>query len=215
MGAYLCSACFAYISFIEAGFCTICQRQTIDCRTHPICKTKYAIDGVFSSIVYVGVVKRLVYQFKYKPYVSDLKDFLVELAYEGLIQKEIFYNVLETDSVVIPIPLYKTKLKSRGYNQSALLAKGLAKRFSLPVVDALERVKNTQTQVGLSQEERKENIKDAFEIKNEYVSQLDGIKQVFLIDDIVTSGATLNEAAKLLKRAGVKRVWGVTLAHGQ
>ena len=213
MGAYVCAGCFVYISFIEKGFCTVCQRQSIDYRTHPYCKTKYTIDGVFSSLAYNGVVKRLAYQFKYKPHVTDLKTFLVELMYEGLIQKEIFYSVLTPDSILVPIPLYKTRLKSRGYNQSALLAGGLAKQFSLSSLDILERVKNTHTQVGLTQLQRQENIKDAFVIKKEFLETLP--QQVFLVDDIVTTGATLAEAAKVLKKAGVKHVWGIALAHGK
>lgn len=212
IGAYVCADCFSYISLLETGFCTVCQRPSIDCRTHNYCKTRHAIDGVLSSVAYNGVVKRLIYQFKFKPYVSDLRDFLVELEYEGLIQKEIFYSLFARKSALVPIPLYKTKLRSRGYNQSALLAEGLSKRFQLPVIDCLERVRNTHTQIGLSQKERQENIKDAFMVKKDL---LEGLEQVFLVDDIVTSGATLNEAAKMLKKAGIKQVWGLTLAHGQ
>lgn len=182
--------------------------------THPICKTSDTIDGVFSSLVYAGVVKKLMYHFKYPPYIRDLQDTLIEFFYEGLIQKENFYRIIQQQAVLVPIPLHKAKYKKRGYNQAQLLAEGLAKKFPLRVFDCLERVKNTPTQVGLSQKERQENIKDAFFLKKTAKEIIKDFKQVILVDDVVTSGSTLREAAKILKKAGVEKVWGITLAHG-
>lgn len=101
-------------------------------------------------------------------------------------------------------------LRQRGYNQSLLLVKGLARKFPFPVNECLQRIRKTQTQVRLTKEERERNIKGAFAVKK----SMDLPKQVFLVDDVVTSGATLKEAAKVLKKAGVGKVWGVTLAHG-
>lgn len=193
----------------------MCQRPAIGGFTHPRCRNSLSIDGVFSSLVYGGVVKKLVYQFKYKPYIRDLQDTLSDFFYEGLIQKEGFYRILKEEAVLVPIPLYKTKLKKRGYNQSLLLTAKLGEKFSREVWDGLERIKNTPTQVGLAKEARQENIKDAFAIKKEFTEKFKAIKHVLLVDDVVTSGATLKEAAKILKKAGVEKVWGVTLAHGQ
>jgi competence protein ComFC len=195
--------------------CVVCQRQAIGGVTHPVCRTRNGIDGVFSSLVYKGVVKKLVYTFKYPPYLTDLESLLTDLFYEGIIQKEQLHPLLQTPTLFIPIPLFKTKLRKRGYNQAQILAEGLGNRFAFPVVDCLWRVKETKTQVGLSKETRQENIKNAFAIKPEYVDQMNGVSQVFLIDDVATSGATLREAAKVLKKAGVATVWGLTLAHGE
>jgi ComF family protein len=183
--------------------------------THPVCMTKYSIDGVFPSLVYKGVVKKLVYSFKYPPYLTDLKVQLAELFYEGLIQKEQFYKLMSKPSLFIPIPLHAKKYRKRGYNQSLLLANGLVKHFDVQVIDGLHRVKETKTQVGLSKELRLENIKGAFVINPLVKDEIGKFEQVFLIDDVVTSGATLKEAANVLKRSGVKYVWGLTLAHGE
>jgi len=213
-GSYLCSNCFAYVVFVDTGFCVACQRAAIGGLTHPSCKTSFTIDGVFSSLAYKGVVKKLIYKFKYKPYLANLRDLLTDFFYEGLIQKEIFYSLLKDKSILVPIPLYANKLKKRGYNQSLLLAEKLGQKLDIKVLDGLKRIKNTKTQVGLSQKERAENIKNAFVIKEKYSRQIKGFKQVFLVDDVVTSGATLREAAKILKKAGIRKVWGVTLAHG-
>lgn len=211
-GAYLCTSCFAKVSFTDTGFCVACQKAAIGGLTHPVCRKAFMIDGVFSSVVYRGVSKKLVYQFKYKPHVTDLQKTLLEFFYEGLIQKEVLFAALQKGGVFIPIPLYKARLRKRGYNQSQLLAKGLSQKFALPMLDCLERIKNTQTQVGLSKDEREDNIHGAFVLKQGV--ELTGIEQVFLVDDVVTSGATLKEAAKVLKKAGIENVWGVTFAHG-
>ena len=195
--------------------CTVCQKQAIGGLTHPVCKTKYCIDGVFPSLVYKGVVKKLVYVFKYPPYLTDLQTQLIDLFYEGIIQKEQFFSLLQEPSVFIPIPLHEGKFKKRGYNQAKLLAEGLAKRFDVSVVDCLKRVKSTKTQVGLTKEERRKNIEQAFALQGTVSEPLQKYQQVFLVDDVVTSGATLQEAAKVLKKAGFTKVWGITLAHGE
>lgn len=214
-GSYLCPTCFSYVAFAETGFCTVCQRAAIGGLTHPICKKSLTIDGVFSSLVYTGVVKKLVYQFKYKPYLVGLKPLLTDFFYEGLIQKETFYRLITQEGVLVPVPLHASKLRKRGYNQAKLLAEGLAQKLDMSVRDILERTRNTKTQVGFSQKERAENIKEAFRLKKGYEEKMKGVKSVFLVDDVVTSGATLKEVAKVLKKAGVVTVWGITLAHGQ
>ena len=221
-GSYLCSSCFSYITFWDKGVCFVCQQPAVDGLTYPVCHTKYALDGAFSSVVYVGVVKRLVYQFKYNPHITDLTPLMLDLFYEGIIQKEVFWRYFSNECVFIPIPLHASRMRKRGYNQSMILAKGLADKFNIDIEksgvsvwDCLERVRNTHTQVGLKQKERKENIQDAFVAKKQFLERLNTSASVFLVDDIVTSGATLLEAAKVLKKAGAGKVWGITLAHGQ
>lgn len=203
------------IRFTDVMVCTVCQRQALGGFTHPVCRTRYTIDGVFPSLVYKGVVKKLVYVFKYPPHLTDLQEQLVELFFEGIIQKEQFFSLLTSPSIFIPVPIHAGRYRKRGYNQSKLLAESLAKKFNVTVVDCLQRVKSTKTQVGLTKDERAKNIADAFVFKKELVSLTQKYQQVFLIDDVATSGATLREAAKVLKKAGFKKVWGLTLAHGE
>src|SRR5579872_1778939 len=167
LGSYICTNCFATITFADSMVCTICQRQALGGLTHPVCRSRYSIDGVFPSLVYKGVVKKLVYIFKYSPYITDLKQQLVDLLYEGIIQKEYFISLLHDSVMLVSVPLHPKKFRRRGYNQSAILAQGLAGRFSLPVYDCLVRVKLTKSQVGFSKDERKANIKEAFAIKSD------------------------------------------------
>lgn len=213
-GSYLCPDCFARLSFTTADICLVCNRHSIDSLTHPICRTRYAIDGSFTSLVYTGVMKRLIYTFKYKPYLIDLQQVLTDLFYEGLIQKERFHGLLDANPMLIPIPLYASKLRSRGYNQAEILSRGLGKRFGLPTKNLLQRVKNTPSQLKLSREDRIRNIKDAFRLAKDK-KQLVQNKTVLLVDDVLTSGATLSEAARALKRGGAEAVYGLALAHGQ
>lgn len=214
-GSYICANCLAFIQFTDSMDCLLCNRPAIDGLTHPRCITKYAIDGTFPSIVYKGVVKKLVYAFKYPPYLTSLEPHLSDLLYEGLVQKEAFYNVISKKSILVPIPLHAKKIRKRGYNQSMLLALSLGKRLEIPVMNCLLRTKETKTQVGFSKEERLKNIKGAFSLNPKCITEIGKYEQVFLVDDVVTSGATLKEAASVLKKAGVKSVYGITLAHGE
>lgn len=215
LGSYICPTCIALCSFIDTSVCAGCQRPSIDGKTHPACRTQYSIDGIYSSVAYKGIVKKLVYTFKYPPYLSSLNDCITELFYEGLIQNEYVYTLLAVPTVFVPIPIHANRLRSRGYNQAEFLANGLAKRMGIPVYDMLVRTKDTKTQVGLHKNERKENISRAFVLQEKYFQIARQCPQVFLIDDVATSGATLSESAGVLKRSGVASVWGITFAHGE
>lgn len=211
LGDYICSNCFAFISFNENSICIPCNRASLNGLTHPGCKSRYSIDGCFSSVSYNKIAKKLIYNFKYKPYLLDLKNVLVDLFYEGIIQNEEF-NKNSKNAILVPVPLYSSKLKKRGYNQAEILANGISKKLRIEVRNLLLRTKNTKTQFSLGKKERKENMKGVFSLSSS--TNLKG-KTVFVIDDILTTGSTLSECANVLKRAGAKRVFGLTLAREQ
>jgi len=196
------------------SICLVCNRQTYTGFTHERCRGRYVIDGAFSGIVYGKIAKKLIYRFKYKPYLHSLGSFLVELLYESIIQSEAFVAVEKSNAVLVPIPLHCSKYRQRGYNQAEILAAGLGKKLRLSVSDLLVRVRATKSQFSLDRSERRENIIGAFAFKEGERETLRG-ETVFLVDDVLTSGATLLEAAKVLKKAGVEKVYGLTLAHGQ
>lgn len=190
--------------------CLVCNKNSLDGLTHPGCRTEYSIDGAFSAIAYKGIVKKLIYNFKYKPFLSDLNKILTELFYESIIQQEIFKKAYDSKPTLVPIPLHKKRLRRRGYNHSQILADGLSKKLDLKLVENLERIKDTKSQFGLKLKDRKENLKGAFTLNTKYKIY---DTNVFLVDDILTTGSTLLEAAKILKKNGVKKVWGLTLAR--
>src|SRR5689334_5783131 len=123
LGEYLCTNCFAKLAFDTDSICVVCDKPCIDTFTHPICKSKYAIDGAFCGYSYSGSMKKLVYAFKYKPYLSDLGEFLSNLLYESLIQQEHFMSVMQGQILFSSIPLSSKKLRTRGYNQAEILAR--------------------------------------------------------------------------------------------
>jgi competence protein ComFC len=213
-GDYICSDCFTRISFDVESICLVCNHPAIDGITHPLCRGKYTIDGSLASLAYKGITRRLVSRFKYQPYLSDLAHVLTDFFYEGLIQQEQFHIILKKESIFVPIPLHSEKYRARSYNQAEILAKNIGKRFSIPVYPVLNRVKKTQTQTTLTREKRRENIKGAFVLNKQNYEKIKG-KQIVLVDDVITSGATILEAANVLKRNGVGKVWGIALAHGK
>ena len=191
--------------------CLVCNKGSFDGLTHPVCRGRYTIDGAFSAIAYKGIVKKLIYNFKYEPYLSDLKNSLVELFYESIIQNEIFQKAYALMPTLVPIPLHPNKLRKRGYNHAQLLAKGISQKVNLNLLNLLERTKDTKSQFGLNLKDRKRNLKGAFRMaKNCSIAKLPNI---FLVDDILTTGSTLLEAARILKKNGAKKVWGLTLAR--
>lgn len=215
VGEYICADCFARISFDTSLICLVCGKSSIEGLTHPNCKGKITIDGAFCGVVYQDIIRKLLYQFKYQPYLTDLQPILTELLYESLIQQQAFMQALETRPVLIPIPLSVKRLRQRGYNQAELYAKGLAKKLGLDIQHQLIRSKNTKPQFGLSREDRQENMKDAFAFNDKGLRINDKTKTAFLVDDILTTGSTLYEAAKILKKNGFEKVWGVTFAREQ
>jgi ComF family protein len=110
----------------------------------------------------------------------------------------------------VPVPLSKKKLRWRGFNQAEEIAKELANFLKIPLIsDCLIKTKETKDQVELSEKERKENVKGAFYIKNK--EKIAG-KNVLLVDDVFTTGATMEEAAKVLNEAGSEKIVGVVVA---
>jgi ComF family protein len=211
-GSYLCENCFSFLSFDPKSLCLLCNNPTFNNLTHPRCRKKHAIDGCFSALSYNKTVQKLIYNFKYNPYLTDLKNVLTDLFYESIIQNENFMKQLKVGEwVFVPIPLSSTKLRKRGYNQAEILACELSKKFNFPVLNLLKRAKETKTQVGLTNLQRKLNVKEAFDFINPKSLIID--QRIFLVDDVATTGSTLSEAAKVLKKAGAGKVFGLTLAR--
>lgn len=114
--------------------------------------------------------------------------------------------------ILVPTPLNKWRLRWRGFNQSKILCEAIAKETNLPVIDALIRKKHTKTQKDLKREARLKNVRDAFEVPENHKSSI--LNHIcLLVDDVTTTGATLQEAAKILKRAGAAKVICLTVAR--
>ena len=156
-----------------------------------------------SWAIYKGPIQKAIHQLKYKRDLSlgfDLSKFLTSFVEELNLEFE----------VVIPVPLGKKRLKDRGYNQVSLIAYPLALKLNKQfILHGLTRVKETDSQVGLNVMERHENVKNAFKANNHYVSG----KNILLIDDVATTGATLSSCTYALFAGGAANVYAISLAR--
>lgn len=152
-----------------------------------------------------GPVKEMIHEFKYNG-ILEFAEMLGELMVERL-----KIGLPKGELVVVPVPLHRCRQGQRGFNQSELLARYVSKKLKLHGGLALSRVKNTDPQVGKSGMYRKTNIESAFRIEDKEF--IEG-KTVLLVDDVATTGSTLNECAKVLKSSGAKSIWGVVVSRG-
>jgi competence protein ComFC len=193
-GTFLCEDCFSILEIST---------------THQKFKGKNLADLYFPVDYENFLVKRLIQNFKYPPLIKELKKelaFLIISHFLLLDKKPDF-----SDFILVPIPLSKKKLKWRGFNQAEEIAKELAEFLKIPLIsDCLIKTKETKDQVELSEKERKENVKGVFFIKNK--EKITG-KNILLIDDVFTTGATMEEAARVLKEAGAEKIVGIVIAR--
>jgi ComF family protein len=164
----------------------------------------------FTSAVAVyrsrGVVRKIIHDFKYGHQVHlrhPVADWLIETLEDPRLQGRKF-------DVVIPVPLHSTRKRERGFNQAELLAEALSKRANLSTHTALERIRYTTTQTAFDRAERMENLHNAFRLRKN--ADVRGCR-VLLIDDVLTTGSTLSECARVLKAAGAISVHAATAAR--
>lgn len=152
-------------------------------------------------------VNQSVYQFKYHNQRRYAKIYAQEIVKE--FHREI--NRWNPD-VIMPIPLHRSRRRKRGYNQAEILAEEIGRRMQIPVESkSLIRIKKTNPQKKLGHQDRKKNLKSAFAVKNPYQP----VKKVLLIDDIYTTGNTMDAASNVLKQKGVGNVYFLTISIGQ
>jgi competence protein ComFC len=160
----------------------------------------------YSACLYEGTLKELIHSFKYKSKIA-LVDIFAELMIGHIKDNPEIINV----NLVTTVPLHKTRLREREFNQSLIIADNIAKEFDLPVKNILEKTKKTGYQNELPRSERLTNLKNAFAICT--ATDIKG-RDILLIDDVITTGATLNECADVLFSGGAKNVTCFTLARG-
>lgn len=167
-------------------------------------KAEWHFDKAASAFAYEGEVVTLVLRLKYNAE-GDIAAAAAPFMVREIVNKEI-----EAD-IIIPVPLTVKRFKSRGYNQAELIAKEISVLLKLPVeTSALVRVKQTEKQQDMTAKKRAENLKDAFSITDKSLVK---DKRVLLVDDVFTTGATVNECARMLKKAGAEKVYVITVAN--
>ena len=203
-GEFICDSCCRALPRIMPPLCPRCgrpQASGILCSSCVGWQTK--INGIRSPFRFDGVIRQAIHQLKYR----NLRALAQPLA--GLLQDYLATNPLSGE-VLVPVPLHQKRLRERGYNQSGQLARELGKLISLPVVDDClirHRLASPQTRT-VTVEERRRNVAGAFSCRDGRLKD----KQVLLLDDVSTSGATLDAGAAVLKAAGAASVWGLVVA---
>lgn len=204
-----CPNCLRHVRFVSDDHCMTCGKQLSDNASEYCldCESgRHVYDKGRMLWVYEDAVKESIYRFKYtgrKAYAQK---------YAQIIEQELgdFVEKCQADGI-IPVPLHFYRQQKRGYNQAALIARALGKRYEIPVYDRLvSRVKNTKPQKRLDLLERQNNLKKAFKIRKNDVK----LNTIILIDDIYTTGSTIDAISEVLRNAGVAHIYFVTLAGG-
>ena len=204
-GDFICRACCRSLPRIVSLLCPKCGKSQPSGILCPVCVSwQSRIDGIRSPFRFDGVMRQAIHELKYR----NLRALAAPLA--KLLNDYLSTNPVPGE-VLVPVPLHRKRLRERGYNQSSLLAQELGKLAKLPVVsNCLTRQRHALPQVRTStMEERWRNVADAFACGDH---RLRG-RQVLLIDDVATSGATLDACAAALKAVGTTLVWGLVLAR--
>lgn len=205
---WLCAACLKRIPCHQNFFCPVCGHFSFYGAVCFSCRKQSFLDGAWCiSSYHDPVLREAIKLLKYR-YVRELSFPLANLVDEYLRG-----HVLEkTFDGIIPVPLHRRRMLEREFNQSAFLAEKAAQYFHCAVLEEnLERKKFTFSQSKLSTKQRERNVEGAFEVL--HPGQIFG-KRILLVDDVFTSGSTLQSCARTLKESGAREVWGLILARG-
>jgi competence protein ComFC len=208
---YLCDDCGGKLNRIVAPFCQTCSEpfsgainQIFTCANcaHRTLHFQSAVAAYRSR----GIVRRVVHDFKYghQVYLRHLVGAWLNSAFEDERPRGVSFDVL------VPVPLHSARERERGFNQATLLAEIVGKIRSIPCKAVLERTRYTTTQTAFDRAERMENLHDAFRLRK--MMDVRGLR-VLLVDDVLTTGATLSECARVLKKAGASVVFAATAAR--
>lgn len=205
---FICDKCFTQVTTSVLPTCPVCGLPKGD---DDECIHQKFIAGVRPHTLariralgkYQPPFKGLVHHFKYQQ--KEKIGQILGLALANLVNSD---PILSRARYIIPIPLHPARLRERGYNQSLILAEEAALSSGITLLDCLKRTKNTKSQTKFDYEERMKNIRNAYQVKQDMNVSLKGAR-VILVDDVITTGATLAEAAKVLKENGATEVYAV------
>ncbi|MDD4352451.1 MAG: hypothetical protein PHU71_05790 [Candidatus Gracilibacteria bacterium] len=207
-GAWICKNCLNRLSLRQIQTCPICKSRPRDFgEVCDFCHGKSNLNGIFVvAESHQQVLRQLIHKFKYN-FCQEVSINLAELILRNFSQ-----HFLSTENLIlIPVPLHPKRERWRGFNQSALLSSLLGSYSNmLTLKNVLLRTRHTKSQMKLKRQQRLRNLEDAFLVHG----QLDSKSTYILLDDIVTTGATLEACAKALRAAGARQVWGLALSRG-
>jgi len=206
-GDWFCLVCQRTVKLNQSQSCAVCGQNAPNGMTHPSCAGELSLNGLMRA-AHFQQLQQLIHAFKYQG-ITELSAPLAEI-YMRFIESFGYKNFV-SNFQILPVPLHPKKRLMRGYNQSELLAQALVQKLGAPCDTAvLMRTKDSPSQTTLDKRHRANNVRGCFACAD---SNRARGKNFLLLDDIATTGATLSECAKTLKRAGAREVWGLVLAQ--
>lgn len=211
-GAHLCAACAAEAQEIAAPFCQRCSQPfegALDAGfTCSNCADRaFHFDCAVTRYLSRGVVREFIHRFKYDRHFY-LRHTLADWMAEALADERLRAPACEA---LVPVPLHAARFRERDFNQAEVLAELLARRTGTPVLRALRRIRYTSTQTRLDRAQRMENLRNAFRVRHTSAVQN---RHLLLLDDVFTTGSTVEECARVLRAAGAASVRVLTVARG-
>ncbi len=204
IGGFVCQKCSKEVIRKRDQGCPFCRQSMSGGRTCHRCRSHHKLTGALCyGYMKDETLKSVIHGYKYDGVSAageEIANYLVELLERESINFE----------VVSFAPISRERYRQRGYNQAEILARVIARHFGKPLYTGLKKVKHTSSQVGLHRRERLQNIKGSMQASNS--NPIIG-KKVLVVDDVLTTGATLDECARTLRAAGARQVWGVVVAH--
>ena len=210
-----CLSCERYLPDTESKICPECcskiRRLTLDDELYREKLGQLIAKGNISGFASVfhfekdGVLQALIHQLKYR----EMTSVGMEL---GKFVSESLSTMLERISfdALVPVPLHPARERERGYNQSEVICRGMGKAIGIPTCRMLKRVRHTKTQTKLDAHERKENVAEAFAVNHRYARRVPH-GTFLLVDDIITTGATVDECARVLKQHGAAKIFAASI----
>lgn len=211
-GIHLCAACAEAVTRIEPPFCRVCSQPfdgaiTSEFTCSNCADRSFHFDCAVTRFMSRGVVRELIHRFKYDREFY-LRHPLANWAAEALLDPRLAAQPFD---FLVPVPLHSARQREREFNQADAIARLLAKRAGVPLYDALKRIRFTTTQTRLDRSERLENLRGAFRVRHPARVFR---RHILLVDDIFTTGSTVDECARVLRKAGAASVRAITVARG-
>lgn len=212
----ICEVCKEEMPLVQEPCCFRCgkpledeqEEYCFDCRQHG-----HMFDEGRGFLLYQNKVRESIHRIKYQ----NKRDYLEWYGKEMI---SVFETEIErwNPDVLVAIPMDSRKMRRRGYNQAAILAKHLGRSLQLPwEADVLKKVRQTADQKVLTHQQRRSNLKDAFAVNEDFLNEAGMLpwEKVLLVDDVYTTGSTMDEAAKVLRQYGVQKIYFLTICIGE
>ncbi len=203
-GTILCPTCSQNVEIINTEVCPICKKLSPHGQTCPGCRQHSNLTGVMVLGSHDGVLKTLIWKYKYGPIKA------ITPVFGDMLYKQYGEFLKKKRPLITSVPTSPVRLSQRGYNQAAELGDYLAQKAGLIYLEALARPKDTLHQVGLTRKERLANAPGSI-LDAGHAAGMN--KRILVVDDVYTTGATLEECAKILRQQGYREVWGMVLSR--